>query len=208
MHVRVRSVLYGISLAVLALFVAACAGQGSRPTVTITRSSSTPMPAANFTLPDQQGRTFRLSDQRGKVVLLFFGYITCPDVCPTTLAEWRQVHARLGEDAERVRFVYITVDPERDTPTRLQDYLSRFNTDFIGLTGTSGELEPVYEAYGIYHKKVEVKGSALGYLVEHSASVRVVDPRGLQRTPISFGTTPDDVVANIRQLLKEPTSYM
>ena len=114
--------------------------------------------------------------------------------------------AALGKDAERVQFVFVTVDPERDTPTRMQDYLAHFDKDFIGLTGTPDELAPVYEAYSVYHRKVELKDSALGYLVEHSASVRVVDPRGFQRTPISFGTTPDDVVANIRQVLKESTS--
>ncbi len=203
---RVRLVLYVVFLAAMALFVAACAVQGSRPTVTITGNILTPTPAIEFALHDQLGGTFRLSDQRGKVVLLFFGYTTCPDVCPTTLAEWRQVRAALGKDAERVQFVFVTVDPERDTPMRMQDYLAHFDKDFIGLTGTPDELGPVYEAYKVYHRKVELKDSPLGYLVEHSASTRVVDPRGLQHAPISFGVKPDDVVRNIRQLLKESIS--
>ena len=161
-----------------------------------------PPPATDFTLTDQHGDAFRLSDQRGQVVLLFFGYTHCPDVCPTTLARWKQVSDSLGEDAERVRFVFITVDPERDTPARLQQHLAVFSPDFIGLTGTPEELEPVYAAYSIYHEKAEATGSALGYLVNHSASVLLIDPQGRWRLAYSFGTSPEDIVHDVRELLR------
>jgi protein SCO1/2 len=162
-----------------------------------------PPPATDFTLIDQHGNTFRLSDQRGQVVLLFFGYTHCPDVCPTTLARWKQVHNALGDDVQHVRFVFITVDPERDTPEQLQQHLAVFSPDFIGLTGTSDDLASVYTAYSIYHEKAEASGSALGYVVNHSSSVFIIDPQGRWRLSYGFGTPPEDFVHDIRELLRE-----
>ena len=109
-----------------------------------------PVAAPDFALTDQHGQPFRLSEQRGNVVILFFGYASCPDVCPTTLGMWRRVQTELGDDAQRVRFVFVTVDPERDTQERLREHLTIFSPDFIGLTGTPADLEPVYQAYGVY----------------------------------------------------------
>lgn len=197
----------------LALILLVCAGSAGcgggnssspEPTEFSFRGSalSQPVSAFDFTLTDQYGRPFRLGDQRGKVVLLFFGYASCPDVCPTTLGDWKQVYARLGDDARRVRFVFITVDPERDTPERLQQHLALFNSDFIGLTGTPEELEPVYEAYGVYYEKVDAPQSALGYLVNHTSSDFVIDPQGYWRLRHSFGTPVDDVVHDVRELLE------
>jgi protein SCO1/2 len=163
---------------------------------------SQPVPAADFTLTDQHGQPFRLGDQRGKVVLLFFGYSSCPDVCPTTLSNWKQVHAGLEDDAQQVRFVFVTVDPARDTPERLQQHLALFSPDFIGLAGTLEELESVYRAYGVYYEKVEAPESALGYLVNHTSSDYVIDTEGNWRVRHTFGTPPQDIVHDIRELLK------
>jgi protein SCO1/2 len=163
---------------------------------------TSPIPAPDFTLTDQHGQPFRLSDQRGHVVLLFFGYTHCPDVCPTTLATWKRVHEALGPDAERVRFVFITVDPERDTRERLQQHLAVFNPAFIGLTGTADELAAIYQAYGVFHEKAAASGSAAGYLVNHTASVYVIDPDGRWRLQFGFGTPAEDMVHDIRELLK------
>lgn len=190
----------GLAIVLVALLGLASCGR-SAPSFRGTELNPPP-PATDFTLTDQHGNAFRLSDQRSQVVLLFFGYTHCPDVCPTTLARWKQVHDALGDDAERVRFVFITVDPERDTPARLQQHLSMFNGDFIGLTGTSEELAPVYTAYSIYHEKAEASGSALDYLVNHSSSAFIVDPQGRWRLSYSFGTPPDDIVHDIRELLR------
>ena len=93
-------------------------------------------PAPEFELTQGNGSSFRLSEKRGDVVLLFFGYTSCPDVCPTTLSEMKRVMADLGADAERVQVVFVTVDPERDTPEKLKDYVSIFNPAFIGLSGS------------------------------------------------------------------------
>lgn len=159
-----------------------------------------PIPAPDFTLTDQGGQPFRLGDQRGKVVLLFFGYTNCPDVCPTTLATWKRVYDALGDDADRVRFVFITVDPERDTPERLREHLAIFNPNFVGLTGTLDELAPVYGAYGIFREKDAATESALGYLVSHTASVAVIDRDGQRRLSFSFGTPAEDIVHDLHQL--------
>ena len=163
---------------------------------------STPVPAPDFTLTDQHGRPFRLSDQRGRVVLLFFGYTHCPDVCPTTLATWKQVYDALGTEAQRVRFVFITVDPERDTPERLRAHVALFNPDFIGLTGPPEVLEAVYQAYGVYREKDASAKTALGYLVNHTASTLLIDPQGRWRLRFSFGTPAEDIVHDVRVLLR------
>jgi len=136
------------------------------------------------------------------VVLFFFGYSSCPDVCPTTLATWRRVHEALGEDAERVRFVFVTVDPERDTPERLGMHVDAFQPDFVGLTGSQAELEAVYQVFDVFHEKDTSSQSALGYLVSHNATTFVVDPQGQWRLRESYGTLVEDLVHDIRQLIE------
>lgn len=161
-----------------------------------------PGPASDFTLTDQHGNPFTLSEQRGNVVLMFFGYASCPDVGPTTLGIWRLVHESLGPDAERVCFVFVTVDPKRDTPARMREHLTLFSPDFIGLTGTAEDLEQVYEAYGVVHEEVDAPDSALGYLVNHTASDFVVDTEGKWRLRHVFGSTAEEIVHDVRLLLQ------
>ena len=134
-----------------------------------------PAQAADFTLTDQNGHPFRLSDQKGKSVLIFFGYTHCPDVCPITLAEFKQIKAMLGDKAGQVRFVFITVDPERDTAETINAFLQNFDPDFVGLTGDRSTLEQVWKAYGVYQEQQEA-GSAAGYLVDHSTPTYLIDP--------------------------------
>jgi protein SCO1/2 len=177
-------------------FLTACGGPSFRGSVL-----DEPVSVPDFALTDENGDLFRLSDQRGDVVLLFFGYTSCPDVCPTTLATWRKVHEALGEDADQVRFVFVTVDPERDTPERLGLHVHAFNPDFVGLTGAPEELQPVYEVFDVYHEKDTSSGSALGYLVNHTATTFVLDPEGRWRLRETFGTDVEDIVHDIRQLL-------
>jgi protein SCO1/2 len=160
-----------------------------------------PVDVPDFTLTDQSGQPFRLSDLQGKVVLLFFGYTSCPDVCPTTLGTWRKVHEGLGNDAERVRFVFVTVDPERDTPERLGMHVQAFNPDFVGLTGSPEELAAIYDFFGVIHEKDTSSGSALGYLVNHTATTFVLDPDGKWRLRETYGTEAEDFIHDIRQLL-------
>jgi protein SCO1/2 len=188
-----------MALALTALLLAGC---GRRAPQLFGSVVEPPQPAADFILTDQHGQPFRLSDQRGRIVNLFFGYTHCPDVCPTTLALWRQVELKLGADAEKVRFVFISVDPERDTPERLQEHLALFSPRLIGLTGDPAQLEPIYAAYHVFHEKVPAPESALGYTVSHSSSVYVIDREGLWRMTYRFDANADDVVHDLRELLR------
>jgi len=160
-----------------------------------------PLPAADFELAGVDGQPFRMSDQRGKITLIFFGYTTCPDICPATLSEMKQIRKRLGEDADRVSFVFITVDPQRDTPERMRDYVASFDPAIHGLTGSEAQLEPVWKAYGVYRGIQEVD-SAVGYLVDHTARVYLVDAQGNLSVTYSFGTPVDDMLLDLRYLLK------
>lgn len=162
-----------------------------------------PRPVPDLAVRDDRGQVFRLADQRGKVVLLFFGYTTCPDVCPATLARWKRVRQELGTDAERVRFVFVTVDPERDTPQRVREYLGLFSPDFVGLVGSEKDLQPFYRTFGAVFEKVPQPGSATGYLVAHSAHVPVVDTRGRWRLRFNPETSVEDYVHDLRVLLRE-----
>lgn len=158
--------------------------------------------APDFTLTTQTGESFRLSAQTGNVLVLFFGYTSCPDVCPTTLMAFKKIRARLPRDTDRTRFVFITVDPERDTPAKLRDYLAAFDPAFIGLTGTIAELEPVWRAYGVYRAKVP-GSSDLAYTVDHSSRTYVIDASGNLRVTYSYGEDVDNIAQDLTHLLGE-----
>ncbi len=160
-----------------------------------------PLPVTDFTLQTANNEAFRLSDQKGKIVLLFFGYTSCPDVCPVTLATFKQVYDNLGEDSQKVRFVMITADPERDTPEKVAAYASRFNSEFIGLSGSLSDLEPIWKQLGVFVEKQD-SGSAAGYLVSHTSSVYVLDPNGSLLMTFPYGTTEIDMANDLSQLLK------
>jgi protein SCO1/2 len=179
------------------MLITACGGPSFRGS-----PLDTPLAIPDLTLTDEHGQPFRLGDQRGNVMLLFFGYTSCPDVCPTTLATWRRVHEGLGNDAAKVRFVFVTVDPERDTAERLQLHVDAFNPDFVGLTGSAAELESLYQAFDVKFEKNDVPESALGYLISHTATTFVVDPEGMWRLRETYGTEVEDLIYDIRQLLE------
>jgi protein SCO1/2 len=155
----------------------------------------------DFTLTDQYGQPYRLADHRGKVVLLFFGYAHCPDVCPVTLSNWARVEEALAGNDE-VEFVFITVDPERDTIERLRDHLEIFSDKFRGLSGTEEQVTPVYERFGIFRKKIPFSSSAIGYVVDHSTVMLVLDREGKARLTFPFDADPDEIVHDVRRLLE------
>ena len=163
---------------------------------------SPPLPVTDFTLQTANNETFRLSEARGKIVLLFFGYTSCPDVCPTTLATFKQVFDRLGDDAQKVAVVMVTADPDRDTPDKVASYAAHFNPDFIGLSGSIADLEPIWEQLGVFVEK-EDTGSAAGYLVSHTASVYVLDQNGSLTMTLPYGTAASDITADLNELLKQ-----
>ena len=156
----------------------------------------------DFTLIDQNSHPFTLSEQKGNVVLMFFGYTFCPDVCPMTLSNWMQIQNTLGNLSDQVKFVYITVDPERDTPQRLKDHLSVYSPKFIGLTGTQEALDSVYSAYGVYHDKSEVEDNENVYFISHTSSTYVIDRNGRWRLLLPYGIEVKDIVHDIQLLLK------
>jgi protein SCO1/2 len=161
-----------------------------------------PFPAApEIELTLENGNSFRLSGMRGNVVLLFFGYTSCPDVCPTTLAELNQAIKKLDErEADQVRVLFVTVDPARDTPERVQEYVNHFNQKFIGLSGTEAELASVWNEYGVFREIVEGT-SAAGYLVNHTARVTLIDQKGNLRVSFGFETPVDDIVHDLKLVL-------
>lgn len=160
-------------------------------------------PAPEIKLASSNEGTFELTSQTGKIVLIFFGYTSCPDVCPTTMSEMKQVRQLLKDDAEKVQVVFITVDPERDTQERLASYLSLFDPENIGLTGTTEELEAVYQEYGVFREIDTASQTEAGYLVNHSSRLYLIDQQGNLRLTYAFGTEPEDIAADIAHLLKQ-----
>ena len=160
-----------------------------------------PEAAPAVVLQRADGGKFSLADQHGSVVLLYFGYTHCPDVCPTTLSDWKRVKSDLGRDASQVRFVFISVDPDRDDPATLQRYVARFDPEFIGATADSATLAGIEHAFHVSSSR-EQSGSAGGYAVTHPSQTFVVDKRGDLRLLYSFGMQTSDMVADIRELLR------
>ncbi len=159
-----------------------------------------PFSAPDITLNDQNGQPFRLSDQRGRIVLIFFGYTHCPDICPTTLAQFKQARTQLGSQADQVRFVFITVDPQRDTAERMKTYLAALDPTIIGLSGSEADLTPVWSHYGVYRQK-QAGPTPDDYSMDHSTQVYLVDKQGNLRLTYAYGTPTDNMVQDIRYLL-------
>jgi protein SCO1/2 len=159
--------------------------------------------APDFSLPAAGGADFRLSEQRGDLVLIFFGYTYCPDVCPATLSSMKQLHKALGRDAERVRVVFVTVDPERDTPQKVAEYVQYFDPSFTGLSGSAEQLQPVWKDYGVYAQLNKLEPDDEVYTVDHSSQVYLVDQDGNLRLTYSFGTPVENMLADIRYLLRK-----
>jgi protein SCO1 len=152
-----------------------------------------------FKLVDQNGKTISDQDFKGRPFLVFFGFTHCPDVCPTTLFEVSEVLRALGPDADRMRALFITVDPERDTPPVIKDYLSSFDPHLSGLTGDPATIAAVAKAYRVYFKKVPLDQG--GYTMDHTAIVYLMDKDGRFVSPFSLKRTPDAAAADLRRYL-------
>lgn len=160
-----------------------------------------PDPVADFTLTSHTGQPMSLSDFRGKPVLLYFGYTFCPDVCPATMFELKKMMAELGAQAEDVQVIMISVDPERDTPAQLGEYVTQFHPSFLGMTGTEEELLAATTQLGIYYQKHEGT-AATGYLIDHTATVSMLDENGRLRLVFPFGITGTAMAADVGHFLK------
>jgi protein SCO1/2 len=156
--------------------------------------------ARDFALESAAGGRRTLADFRGKVVVVFFGFTQCPDVCPTTLSDLAEVKKRLGPDGARLQAVFITVDPERDTPALLSQYVPGFDPSFIGLYGTPEQTAATAREFKVFYQKVPGK-TPTSYTIDHTAGSYVFDKEGRVRLFIRHGAPIDDIVADLRQLL-------
>jgi len=157
---------------------------------------------APFELIDHNNAVFDNNALRQRWSFLFFGYTHCPDVCPTTLSVLNSVANRLQDLDEDIRFIFVSIDPERDTPEQLARYVSYFNGDFIGVTGTPEGLEQLTRPLGIFSSRVEAAAGADGYLVDHTASVLLFDPDGRFHAVFSPPLSVDEISGDFRKILK------
>ncbi len=155
----------------------------------------------DFHLTDFNGKPRQLSDFRGKVVVLFFGYTHCPDVCPTTLSDLAIAMKKLGKEADKVQVLFVTVDPERDTPEILKKYVPFFNPTFLGLYGNAVETKRTADEFHVFYQKVQIEDDWKNYAMDHTAGCFVFDRQGRLRTYMKYGEKPDDMVKDIGKLL-------
>lgn len=153
-------------------------------------------------LTDHHGHLRTLADFRGKVVVLFFGYTTCPDICPGTLARLAAVMQTLGNDAGRVQVLFVSLDPERDSAERLKTFVPWFHPAFLGLRGDAGQIKTVTEEFRIFSARKDVEGP-LGYVLDHSSGAYVFDPAGRLRLYVKDSASVEDIAADLRLLLQD-----
>ena len=190
-------------LALAAAFLAGAAALAAIAVVLLPRGGEVAVsPSAvggPFTLTDQDGRTVTEADFKGKPFLVFFGFTHCPDICPAALFDMSETFRRLGPDAEKVSALFISVDPERDTPEKLKDYLQSFHPRISALTGTPEQIEAVTKAYKAYAKKVPLDGGE--YTVDHSAIVYFMDREGRFVAPFNLKRPADESAKDLRRYL-------
>ena len=157
----------------------------------------TPKVLADFRLVDTKGAPATVATLRGHPTLVFFGFTHCPEVCPTALFDMSEIFTRLGPDADKINALFVTVDPERDTPAALKDYLSSFDPHLIGVGGDTDALAAVAKAYRVYYKKVPLKDG--DYTMDHTAIVYLMDKTGAFVAPFSLKRRPEESAADLRR---------
>ncbi len=199
-HTRRRLIALGLAAPVAAVVLAGC-DQAAVPKPSFKGIDITGAEyARDFDLPDVDGKRRHLADFKGKVTLVFFGYTQCPDVCPTTMMELAQVKQELGADGARVQGIFVTVDPERDTPEILKAYVGAFSPDFVALRGSLDETKAVAKAFKVFYAKVP--GQDGSYTMDHTAGSYIFDASGKVRLFTRYGTGSDNLKADLQQLLK------
>ena len=190
---RLLLILSAFAAGVVLCFAAIALVAGSRPALQVAAIGGP------FHLTDQNGKAVTDADMKGKPFLVFFGFTHCPDVCPTTLFDVSEVMRSLGPDADRAGALFITVDPERDTPASMKDYLTSFDPHLRGLTGDADALATVAKEYRVYYKKVPLDGG--DYTMDHTAIVYLMDKDGHFVSPFSLKRKPDVAAAELRKYL-------
>ena len=162
-----------------------------------------PRMAPDFQLQGSNDAPLRLSTYRGKVVALAFGFTYCPRICPVTLAHLAQVSEKLGASASELQVIFVTVDPDRDTPARLREFLGFFNPAYLGGTGDKAQLEALRQAYGVTATRADSENKKLAYEVHHSSSIYLIDRQGQLRLLVPFGKSAEDILHDVNLLLKK-----
>jgi protein SCO1/2 len=188
-----KTIVVGVGIVVVLLVVTIFFFLTNRPSL---RGSviTPPWTAPEFSLHDQNGQPFTLSSQKGKVVLLYFGYVNCPDECPLTMAHVKLARESLGNRAQDVQVIMVSTDPARDTPQALKTFMEHFDPSFLGLTGSIPDLQKTWQDYGV---TVEDSGET------HSTFLYVIDPSGNIRETFLPDTEPQEIAADLRLLLRE-----
>jgi protein SCO1/2 len=154
-----------------------------------------------FTLTDHTGKRVTDNDFRGRYMLVYFGYTWCPDVCPTELQVISAALDRLGDEARRIRPIFVTVDPERDTVAQMADYVANFHASLVGLTGSPEEIAGVAKAYRVYYAKAKSEGSETDYTVDHGSLIYLMDPQGKFVTHFTYGTDPEKLAQGLAKAI-------
>ena len=189
-----------IIAAVLALALAACKPAPDLPVFQATDITGADF-ARDFKLTDHNGQPRTLASFKGKIVAVFFGYTHCPDVCPTTLSDFAAALKQLGPLADQVQVLFVTVDPQRDTPELLKIFVPAFDPRFLGMTTDAVSLKALAQEYKVVYQKTSVKG-ADNYLIDHSAGTYVYDAEGRLRLLVPYGSSPDLIARDLKTLLE------
>jgi len=185
-------------LVCLLLVLTACSPKPEFKNIDITGGTAF---GKDFSLLDPEGKVRTLADFKGKVVLMFFGYTQCPDVCPTTLTEMVKLKQALGDQGQRLAVVFITLDPARDTPEVLKAYMQSFDPGFVALIPTLEELPDLAKQFKVYYRQQPGR-TPTSYTLDHFAGSYVYDPEGRLRLFVRYGMPPEDLAGDIKQLLK------
>ena len=185
--------------AAAALALAACQPAPQAPSFQATDITGAPF-GRDFSLTDHNGQARTLADFRGKVVAVFFGYTHCPDVCPTTLSDFAAALKQLGPQAERIQVIFVTVDPQRDTPELLKLFVPAFHPGFLGMYTDAASLQALANEFKVVYQKSSVKADD-DYLIDHSAGTYIYDAQGNLRLLMPYGSSPDVIANDLRTLL-------
>lgn len=181
-------------LIILLFLAAACSSEGLHGAV-----FEPPRVLEDFSIPSSEGENFTLSEHRGEVILLYFGYLACPDFCPTTFGELRGIYRELGEPEDRLKIVFVTVDPERDSLERLTNYVHAFHEDFIGIRAEGAELDALKTQFGIV---AERNYSGESYTIDHTASLFLIGVNGELEAQYLYGTDYELILQDLRHILE------
>jgi protein SCO1/2 len=195
----VQHILKAICLILLISFLSACKPSGGANKFVATDITGADF-GQSFSLTDHTGKLRTMADFKDKIVVLFFGYTHCPDVCPTTMHDLKLAMKLLGDQSNQVQVLFVTLDPARDSQALLAQFIPSFDPRFIALRGSEEEIAATAAVFKIYAKKIEAQGKG-GYTVDHSAGMYVFDKEGKIRLYVDYGEKPADIANDIKQLL-------